>query len=536
MKPPRSFILAAILSTLSFTPSPALARPEQSPPVADAVVDLRTREGAALVQGQWRFAEAQVIEVDHRAPGVDRKPTGAPIRTHDISPRAGAIDFDDRAWAIVPADSLEDRRSTGKLSFAWYRFNLTMPERVGGLSTLGSRVCFEIVVDDYAEVWVDGALPVTIGQSGGSLIKGWNAPNRVLLTDNARPGQRIQLAVFCANGPLSDPPPNYIWIRSATLDFYQAGRGANGSFVETVIERLDPALDAVIPPGARIEKLAGGFVFTEGPAWLSNPAGGALLFSDPNKNVIHRWDARDGTVSIFRTKSGYSGLDIGAYRQPGSNGLAFDAEGRLTICEHGNRRVTRLEKNGVLTVLVDRFEGQRLNSPNDLVYRSDGALFFTDPPFGLPGVYDDPARELPFCGVFCLHEGTLKLVSSDLKGPNGLALSPDERHLYVANWDEQRKIVMRYDAQSDGSLTNGMVFFDMTGAPGEEALDGVKVDRAGHLFVSGPGGVWVLSPEGRHLGMIRGPELPANMAWGDDNGRTLYLAARTGLYRLRLAR
>jgi gluconolactonase len=233
-------------------------------------------------------------------------------------------------------------------------------------------------------------------------------------------------------------------------------------------------------------------------------------------------------------KSGYSGANIGEYRQPGSNGLTLDAEGRLTVAEHGNRRISRLEPKGQVSVLADRYEGKRLNSPNDLVYKSDGALYFTDPPFGLPRVYDDPRKELAYTGVFRLKDGKLTLLTTDLKGPNGIAFSPDERRLYVANWDEQHKVVMRYDVNADGTLENGRVFFDMTSATGEEALDGVKVDRAGNLFVSGPGGVWVLSPDGAHLGTIRGPELAANMAWGDDDGKTLYLTARSGLYRLRI--
>jgi gluconolactonase len=263
------------------------------------------------------------------------------------------------------------------------------------------------------------------------------------------------------------------------------------------------------------------------------PAERSLLFSDPNDNTIYRWN-EDSGLSVFRVKSGYTGPDIGEYHQAGSNGLALDSQGRLTIDEHGNRRVTRLEKNGVLTVLADRYDGKRLNSPNDLVYKSDDSLYFTDPPFGLPKVYDDPRKELPFSGVFRLKDGRLDLVSTDLKGPNGLAFSPDERYLYVTNWDEQKKVVMRYEVAGDGTLANGRVFFDMTSAPGEEALDGVKVDAAGNLFVSGPGGLWVIAADGTHLGTVILPELAANMAWGDADGKSLYLTARTGLYRLRM--
>jgi gluconolactonase len=258
-----------------------------------------------------------------------------------------------------------------------------------------------------------------------------------------------------------------------------------------------------------------------------------LLFSDPNSNRIYKYTS-DGKLSVFREKSGYAGADIAEYGQPGSNGLTLDSEGRLTINEHGNRRVVRLEKNGEVTVLADRYQGKRLNSPNDLVYRSDGALYFTDPPFGLPRFFEDQRKELSFSGVFCLFKGELKLVSKDFTGPNGLAFSPDEKYLYVGNWDEKKKIVMRYEVQPDGSLENGQVFFDMTGAPGEDALDGLKVDRMGNVYVSGPGGIWILSPAGRHLGTIIAPMHPHNFAWGDEDGRTLYLCARSGLYRMRL--
>jgi gluconolactonase len=407
---------------------------------------------------------------------------------------------------------------------------VTIPERIGSFDPTGATAVFEVVVDDYAEVWVDGKLPTVLGQAGGHLVKGFNAPNRVVLGRDVRPGQQFQLAVFGMNGPISNPPGNFIWIRSATLDFHKAvpaaARDAGGKIV-----RADPGLDAIVPTSARIEKLAGDFTFTEGPVWVRD--GGFLLFSDPNENVIYRW-APEGQVSVFRTKSGYSGFDVGAYGQPGSNGLTVDRDGRLTINEHGNRRVTRLEKNGALTVLADRFDGRRLNSPNDLVYRSDGALFFTDPPFGLPKFGDDPRRELAFSGVFCLKDGELKLVSRDLAGPNGIAFSPDERYLYVGNWDPKRKVVMRYEVGADGSLANGRVFYDLTDAPGEDAIDGVKTDRAGNVYVSGPGGLWIISVDGRHLGTIVGPEHPHNFAWGDEDGKTLYICARTGLYRIRL--
>jgi gluconolactonase len=296
------------------------------------------------------------------------------------------------------------------------------------------------------------------------------------------------------------------------------------------VRRLDPALDALVPEDLTVEKLAGGFIFTEGPVWHPD---GYLLFSDPNANTIYRWSP-DGQISVFRTKSGYAGLDIGEYGQPGSNGLTLDAENRLTINQHGNRRVIRVERTGAVTVLADRYESKRLNSPNDLVYRSDGTLFFTDPPFGLPKAFDDRRKELPFSGVFALVHGTVRLVASDLTGPNGLAFSPDERYLYVTNWDSAKKVVMRYAVGADATLSDGRVFFDMTTAAGEDALDGIKVDEQGNLYVSGPGGLWILSPEGKHLGTMVPPEHPHNLAWGGEDGRSLFLTAQTGLYRIRL--
>ena len=504
----------------------------QGPPYGrpDATIDLRTKEGTQLVKGAWRYSDVQIIETDFRAPGPDLKPSGKPTKTYDYTPHAGAADFDDSHWVVLDSETLEARRGTGKVCFNWYRINVTIPDKVGKLDTRGSTVAFEIVIDDYAEVWVDGKLPSVYGQSGGSVIKGYNAPNRVIIARDALPGRKIQLAIFGINGPISVSPNNFIWVKSAVLDFYKAGHGNGIGPVETKVIRKDPTLDNLFTPGAKIEKLAGGFLFTEGPVW--DREGGYLLFSDPNNNLIYRWTP-DGEVSVYRSHSGYTGTNIGEYGQPGSNGLTLDKQGRLTINEHGNRRVTRLEKNGVLTVLADRYEGKRLNSPNDLVYRSDGVLYFTDPPFGLPKFFDDPRKELPYSGVFCLINGQLKLVSTDLSGPNGLAFSPNEKYLYVDNWDLKKEVIMRYEVQPDGTLANGKVFFDSTGEPGEDAWDGMKVDQQGNLYLSGPGGLWIISPEGKHLGTIAGPEHPHNMAWGDEDGKTLYMCAQTGLYRIR---
>jgi gluconolactonase len=495
----------------------------------DATIDLRTKEGTQLVNGNWRYSDVKIVEVDSKGPGADLKPSGRSVRTYEYLPHVGTPGFDNSGWQILDPATLDARRGNGKVSFSWYRINVTLPEKVAALPVAGSTVSFEIVIDDYAEVWVNGSLSTVLGQSGGSVVKGWNAPNKVILTHSAKPGEKFEIAVFGFNGPISRAPENFIWVKSATLDFYKPGNGTGTQPVETRIVRKDSALDAIVSPNTKIEKLAGGFLFTEGPVWVRD--GGYLLFSDPNNNTIYRWSQEDG-VSVYRTHSGYSGTDIGEYGQPGSNGLTLDAQGRLTINEHGNRRVTRLEKNGQLTILADRFQGKRLNSPNDLVYRSDGALYFTDPPFGLPKFFDDPRKELGFSGVYCLINGELKLVSTDFSGPNGLAFSPDERYLYVDNWDEKNKVILRYDVRPDGTLTNRLVFLDATSEPGEDAWDGLKVDQHGNVYASGPGGLWIISPEGRHLGTISGPEHPHNLAWGGEDHKTLYLAAQTGLYRI----
>jgi gluconolactonase len=526
-------LLLSFLSGLFFWVQPLAAQnwAAQAPPYGrpDATIDLRTREGVQVIQGKWRYNDVKIVEVDSKGLGADLKPSGAPVRTYDYTPHAGTPGFDDSQWPVIDPATLDARRGNGKVSFNWYRIRVTLPENVGNLAVAGSTVSFEIVIDDYAEIWVNGNLSPVLGQSGGSVVKGWNAPNKVILIHSAQPGQQFEIAVFGYNGPISRSPENFIWVKSATLDFYKPGGGTGIQQVETKIQRKDPALDAIIAPDARIEKLAGGFLFTEGPVWVRD--GGYLLFSDPNNNVIYRWSEEDG-VSVYRTHSGYAGMNIGEYTQPGSNGLTLDSQGRLTINEHGNRRVTRLEKNGQLTVLADHYQGKRLNSPNDLVYRSDGALYFTDPPFGLPKFFEDPRKELPYSGVFCLINGELKLVSKDLTGPNGLAFSPDEKYLYVDNWDDKRKVIMRYDDHPDGTLSNGQVFLDATKEPGEDAWDGMKIDVKGNLYLSGPGGLWIVSPEGKHLGTIVGPEHPHNLAWGGEDHKTLYLAAQTGLYRL----
>ena len=275
---------------------------------------------------------------------------------------------------------------------------------------------------------------------------------------------------------------------------------------------------------ARIEKLADGFLFTEGPIWVPE---GYLLFSDPNANTIYRW-SDDGRAVGLSNEERLHRIRHRRIRPARFEWPESGSGGPLDDRPTWQPARRSLEKTGAVTVLADRFEGKRLNSPNDLVYKSDGSLYFTDPPFGLPKFFDDPRKELPFSGVFRWADGRLQLVSKDLTGPNGIAFSPDEKYLYVGDWDEKKKVVMRYEVNPDGSLSKGTVFFDMTSAPGEDAIDGLKVDQRGNVYVSGPGGLWILSAEGQHLGTIAPPEHPHNFAWGDADGKTLYLTAQSG--------
>jgi gluconolactonase len=294
-------------------------------------------------------------------------------------------------------------------------------------------------------------------------------------------------------------------------------------------------LNHILPEGTGIDKVADGFQFTEGPVWHPD---GYLLFSDPNTNTIYSYEPKSHNITIYMSHSGYTGADIGEYSQPGSNGLAIDKEGRLIVDQHGNRRVVRYEKKGPLTVLADNIDGKRFNSPNDIVIKNDGTVYFTDPPYGLPNFFNDKRKELDYSGVFMIKDGKVQLVSKDLGGPNGIAFSPDEKYLYVTNWDirdiHHTKTLWRYEVQPDGTLKNGKVFFDWNSTEDDEALDGMKVDKEGNLFVSAPGGVWILSPDAKLLGKIITPERPANMAWGDEDGKTLYFTAHTSLYKMRV--
>ena len=526
-------LLAAVLSFSQETRQLSTGKPQ-------AVADLKTIEGAALVNAGWYVQPAHIVDADFKLPGAAANdvlmlyPTGAAVKTHGIHPQINAVDFDKNFMAIKPT-SLEMREGTGLVSMAWYKVELTLPEKIGSLDIKGTTAVFEIVVDDYSEIWVNGKQMHGFGQTGNGVIAGYNTRNRVVLTDNAKPGDHFSIAVLGINGPLGMIPDNYIWVRNAVVDFYKEGIPVNASWKDIgKIYVLDESLNTIIPAGAKIEKVADGFSFTEGPVWHPD---GYLLFSDPNTNTIYRYNPQNHNVTVYMSHSGYTGPDIGEYGQPGSNGLTIDKEGRLIIDQHGNRRVIRIEKKGPVTVLADKIDGKKFNSPNDIVYKSDGTVYFTDPPYGLPAFFDDKRKELSYSGVFMIRDGKVQVVSKDLGGPNGIAFSPDEKYLYVTNWDirdiHHTKTLWRYEVNTDGTLKSGKIFFDWNFTEDEEALDGIKVDKQGNLFVSAPGGVWILSANGKLLGKIVTPERPANMAWGDD-GKTLYLTAHSSLYKIRV--
>jgi gluconolactonase len=316
----------------------------------------------------------------------------------------------------------------------------------------------------------------------------------------------------------------------------EAGAAGSGPSVA----RLDASLDQVISADARLQILKSDyFGISEGPVWVRQGRTGYLLFSDIGANVIYKWTP-EGAMSVFLDKSGYTGdmatiglqgfvasngrLNISNF---GSNGIVLDPQGRLILCAQGDRAIVRIEKDGSRTVMADRFEGKRLSRPNDLVLKSDGAIYFTD-----PRQANNPTMELPAAGVFLIKDGAVKMLLSDYRTPNGLAFSPDEKVLYVN--DTQRRLIMRYDVQPDDTLANGRVFVDMTSDKTPGNPDGMKVDALGNLYSTGPGGVWIMSPEGKHIGTIRLPETGTNMNFGDPDGKTLYITDRRSLAKIRL--
>jgi len=331
--------------------------------------------------------------------------------------------------------------------------------------------------------------------------------------------------------------------RTAILILAATGAAASSAFGQPV-EKLDPALDRLVSADVKIEKIATGFdKWTEGPVWSH---AGSLLFAEIPANNIIIWQPGQ-TARVFIHPSGYEGSAPFKGPEPGSNGMTVDSQGRLTVAGHARRNVWRLETldpKGQITVLADSYQGKRLNSPNDLVYKSDGSLYFTDPPYGLPTQSDkDPEKQLTVNGVYRIDgakqqkpgappdHAHIKLLIKDLPRPNGIAFSPDEKVLYIS--DSQKNQWIRYTVQPDGSVTDGKLLFDATGGKGPGGPDGIKVDKEGNVWGSGPGGVWIISPQGKHLGTIHMPERVGNLAWGDQDGKTLYVVASTSVFRLK---
>jgi len=311
----------------------------------------------------------------------------------------------------------------------------------------------------------------------------------------------------------------------------------------SAVVRLDPTLDAIVATSARMEPLKQDyFGITEGPLWVREGPSGYLLFSDVGGNTIYKW-TRDGAVSVFLERAGYTGNDISSVGNianngrlnvatSGPNGIAVDPQGRFVFSAMGDRAIVRLEKDGRRTVLADRYEGKRLNGTNDLVIKSDGAVYFTDPPSGLRGGNNSPDKELDFRGVFLWKDGRLQVIDRDPQGasPNGIALSPDEKYLYVNGGQK----ITRYEVQPDSTVANPRLFIDMSSDKAPGGTDGMKVDQKGNVYCTGPGGIWIMSPAGKHLGTIRVPESPTNFAFGDADGRGLYITARRSLFRIRV--
>ena len=298
------------------------------------------------------------------------------------------------------------------------------------------------------------------------------------------------------------------------------------------LESLDPRFDALLPPDTKIEKIADDIEWSEGPLWDAKTK--SLLFSDIPRNVVMRWNADEG-LSRFLERSGYTGAKPFTGHEPGSNGLTFDLRGRLTLCQHGDRRISRREADGKITPLAVGFQGKKLNSPNDLVYDGQGNLWFTDPPYGLPGTFKDPGKELAFQGVYRVaKDGAIHLATSELEAPNGLAFTPDYKTLYVANSQTTAPIWKAFPVQPDGMLGPSRVFADASKLykEGDGVPDGMKVDTQGNVFATGPGGVLIYTPDGTLLGRVVTNVPTSNVAWGED-GSTLFITANHRVLRMR---
>jgi gluconolactonase len=300
------------------------------------------------------------------------------------------------------------------------------------------------------------------------------------------------------------------------------------------IEVLDESLKSLVDPNSPMEVLADGFTWTEGPLWVKSEGDEHLLFSDIPRNSIFKWSPKTG-ITLFMNPSGYTGVTYYGL-EPGSNGLTMSAQGELILCEHGDRRVSKLTKGGGKITLADKYQGRRLNSPNDAIVAKNGDVLFTDPPYGLPNRENDPRRELKHFGVYRIvaATGEVQLLTTSLQRPNGIVLSPDESKLYIAQSDPKKAIWMQFDVDKNFKVSNEKVFYDATSEvdklPG--LPDGMTVDSTGNLWATGPGGIYVFNPSGKLLGRLLTGERTSNCTFGED-GSSLFITADTNLLRIR---
>ena len=512
-------------------------RPSCCPAARTRSWTCRPTTGAALVGGQWRYADARVEEIDfverragragparprRRAePHLRRRAPrrGARLRRLRLARRSPPAETHapprrrPRVLQLVPHRGDDPRAGRRlrphRLRPSCSRSSSTTTPRCGSTASCRSR-------------W---ATPAARSSAAST------RPTASCSPRDARPGERFTIAVFGINGPISASPRNYIWMRTATLDFYAADRAAAAEPAELEVAPTRGSTRS--SRRARVlERVAGGFEFTEGPLWSPD---GALLFSSPNTNVIYRLDPTAGRVTVFRSKSGYAGVDIGRYHQPGSNGLTFDPQGRLTMCQHGNRRVLRVNPHGDTTVLADRYDGRRLNSPNDLVYRSDGTLYFTDPPFGLPDGVRRPGEGAAVQRrLRASATATCRSSPTSCAGPTASPSRPTSATCTSATGTPTRKVVMRYDARRRGRLRRGPLRHDRRARRGRDRRHQGR-PRAATSTSAAPAASGSSRPTASSSALLELPEAPHNLAWGDADGRALYVTALTSIYRLRLA-
>ena len=312
------------------------------------------------------------------------------------------------------------------------------------------------------------------------------------------------------------------------------------------VERLDPALDGIVDSNATVQVAAEGFGFTEGPVWMK---AGYLLFTDVPGNVIYK--LQNGKASVFLQNAGFTGPDIWRYGgmndnafpsndpryeefpMAGADGLTHDRQDRLIIATFAGRSIVRVEKDGTRTVLADNHQGKKFSGPNDVVVKRDGAIYFTDTFGGLRLRAKDPKVEIPYNGLYLWKNGKVSLLlHGEMPNLNGLAFSPDEKYLYLNGSADN--YVNRYEVKPDDTIANGTLFLDMRNDKRPGSADGMRVDTAGNVYETGPGGVWIVSPQGKHLGTISAPQRPINIAFGDVDGKTLYMASHTAVYKIRL--